>query len=122
MDTILLKCISLDNKRDLVRHRSVNIMYTILFNFELMRQIPVHVSLESQHSSDTSENFVLILKVCYVLYLGFATAFRFLVFSKSQCQSNSLGPPQRLHAEVIPVDSDHLDNQNPNLGNSSEHF
>lgn len=79
----------------------------------------MHISVDSQHSADTSGRFVLILKVCYLLYLGFATALRFLVFSKSQCQSNSLGPSWRLYAEVISVGSDHLDNQNPNLGNSS---
>lgn len=63
MDTILLKCTNLYNKTDLVRYRSVNIMYIILFNFELMRQISVQISLDSQHSADTSESFVLILKV-----------------------------------------------------------
>lgn len=40
----------------------------------------------------------------------------------SVSQSNSLGPPLGLHAEVICVDSDHLGNQNPNLGKSSEYF
>lgn len=87
MDTILLKCINLNNKIDLVRYKSVSMMYIILFNFELVRQISGHISLDSQHSADTSDSFVLILKECYLLYLGFARAYRPLLFSESQRQS-----------------------------------